>query len=187
MGILRTEGKSYSEAFVAGVNAFVGDVRAGRRPLPLEFRIAGTLPDLWSTDDIVRVRSHGLTRNVASEVKRSLVACAAGLDADRLRVRLQPAWKTTIPDGLDPCVVPKDVLAAYDLATRPVSFARLGQKSAAIHDPDKFLAQADPNSRHYRFQQLGGGAIEDCDRAADPCQRPAPRAQCAVVALYRAS
>ena len=135
--------KTYAEMFVAGVNAFVADVRAGRRPLPMEFKIAGTMPDLWSADDIVRVRSHGLTRNVASEVKRSLVACAAGLDADRLRVRLQPAWTTKIPEGLDPCVVPKGVLAAYDLATRPVSFAGLGQKSAAIHDPDKYLAEAD--------------------------------------------
>src|SRR5437868_4625646 len=86
--------KSYAEMFVAGVNAFIADVRAGRRPLPMEFKIAGTMPDPWTVDDIVRVRSHGLTRNVASEVKRSLVACAAGLDADRLRVRLQPEWTT---------------------------------------------------------------------------------------------
>lgn len=135
--------RNNAEMFVAGVNAFVADVRAGRRPLPLEFKIAGTMPDLWSADDIVRIRSHGLTRNVASEVKRSLVACAAGLDADRLRVRLQPAWTTKIPEGLDPCSVPKNVLAAYDLATRPVSFASLGQKSAGIHDPDSFLAAAD--------------------------------------------
>src|SRR6185369_10951708 len=73
--------KSYAEAFVAGVNAHVADVRAGKRPLPIEFRIAGTMPDPWTADDVVRIRSHGLTRNVASEVKRSLVACAAGLDA----------------------------------------------------------------------------------------------------------
>src|SRR5579864_4905147 len=117
--------KSYAEAFVAGINAYVADVQAGRRLLPIEFRIAGTMPDLWSVEDVVRIRSHGLTRNVASEVKRSLVACAAGLEADRFQVKLEPAWTTKIPDGLDPCSVPKDVLAAYHLATRPVSFAAL--------------------------------------------------------------
>ena len=102
------------------------------------------MPDLWTADDVVRIRSHGLTRNVASEVKRSLVACAAGLDADRLRVKLEPAWTTKVPDGLDPCSVPKDVLAAYDLATRPVSFAAPKDKQAALaHDPDKYLAEAD--------------------------------------------
>ena len=92
----------------------------------------------------MRIRSHGLTRNVASEVKRSLVACAAGLDADRFRVKLEPAWTTKIPDGLDPCSVPKGVLAAYDLATRPVAFAApKDQKAALAHDPDKYLAEAD--------------------------------------------
>src|SRR5579859_4115406 len=68
--------KTYAEAFVAGINAYVADVQAGRRALPIEFRIAGTKPDAWKAEDVVRVRSHGLTRNVASEVKRSLVACA---------------------------------------------------------------------------------------------------------------
>ncbi|WOH82456.1 penicillin acylase family protein [Bradyrhizobium sp. BEA-2-5] len=136
--------KSYAEAFVAGVNAYVADVQAGKRALPIEFRIAGTMPDLWSAEDVVRVRSHGLTRNVASEVKRSRVACAAGLDADRFRVKLEPAWTTRIPDGLDPCSVPKAVLAAYDLATRPVKFAApKDQKAALAHDPDTYLAEAD--------------------------------------------
>ncbi|WP_420967149.1 penicillin acylase family protein [Bradyrhizobium sp. B120] len=136
--------KTYAEAFVAGVNAYVADVKAGKRPLPIEFRIAGTMPDLWSAEDVVRVRSHGLTRNVASEVKRALVACAAGLDADRFRVKLEPAWTTKIPDGLDPCSVPKGVLAAYDLATRPVKFAApKDQKAALAHDPDTYLAEAD--------------------------------------------
>src|SRR3984885_6662927 len=136
--------KSYAESFVAGINAYVADVQAGRKPLPVEFRIAGTRPDLWTAEDVVRIRSHGLTRNVASEVKRSLVACAAGLDADRFRVKLEPAWTTKIPDGLDPCSVPKGVLAAYDLATRPVAFAApKDQKAALAHDPDKYLTEAD--------------------------------------------
>ncbi|MGO4714445.1 penicillin acylase family protein [Bradyrhizobium sp. 2TAF24] len=135
--------RTYAEAFVAGVNAYVSDVREGRRPLPMEFRLAGTLPDLWSAEDVVRVRSHGLTRNVASEVRRAQVACAAGLEADRLRVKLEPPWTTRVPDGLDPCSVPKDVLALYDLATRPVTFAAPGQKAAMLHDPDTFLAEAD--------------------------------------------
>ncbi len=136
--------KTYAEAFVAGVNAYVADVKAGKRPLPIEFRIAGTMPELWSADDVVRVRSHGLTRNVASEVKRSLVACAAGLEADRFRVKLEPDWTTKIPDGLDPCSVPKAVLAAYDLATRPDAFAAPKDRQAALaHDPDKFLTEAD--------------------------------------------
>jgi len=136
--------KSYAEAFVAGINAYVADVQAGRKSLPIECRIAGTRPDLWTAEDVVRIRSHGLTRNVASEVKRSLVACAAGLEADRFRVKLEPAWTTKIPEGLDPCSIPKGVLAAYDLATRPVAFAKAEDRKAMLtHDPDRFLSEAD--------------------------------------------
>jgi penicillin amidase len=136
--------KSYAEAFVAGINAYVADVQAGKRPLPIEFRIAGNRPDQWAAEDVVRVRSHGLTRNVASEVKRSLVACAAGLEADRFRVKLEPAWTTKIPDGLDPCSIPKGVLAAYDLATRPVAFAKPEERKAMLkHDPDRYLTEVD--------------------------------------------
>jgi penicillin amidase len=140
----RPQAKSYAQAFVDGVNAYVADVQAGRRPRPIEFRIAGTMPELWSAEDVVRIRSHGLTRNIASEVKRSLVACAAGLEADRWRVRLEPPWTTKIPEGLDPCSIPKAVLAPYDLATRPVAFAPPADLKAALaHDPDTYLAQAD--------------------------------------------
>jgi hypothetical protein len=57
------EAKSITEAFVAGINAFVEDINSGRRSLPVEFGIAGTKPDIWHPEDVVRIRSHGLTRN----------------------------------------------------------------------------------------------------------------------------
>src|SRR4051812_1161048 len=117
------DAKRYAAAFVKGLNAFVQEIRDGTRQLPQEFKLAGNQPDLWAPDDVVRVRSHGLTRNVASEVRRAQVACAAGLEADKLRVKLEPAWTTSVPAGLDPCSVPKDVLADYDLATREASFS----------------------------------------------------------------
>ena len=112
VGGLRTQGQVVSRRRSSPASTPMSAMcRRASRPRPIEFKIAGTMPDLWSADDVVRIRSHGLTRNVASEVKRSLVACAAGLDADRLRVKLEPAWTTKIPEGLDPCSIPKAVLA----------------------------------------------------------------------------
>jgi penicillin G amidase len=136
------DAKSYTEAFVAGINAFVGEVHNGRRPVPVEFRVAGTMPDLWTPEDVVRIRSHGLTRNVASEVSRARVACAAGLEADRFRRKIEPDWTTKVPDGLDPCSIPREVLNDYQLATREVTFAKPGQQRTSL-DPDTFLAEAD--------------------------------------------
>ncbi|WGF89611.1 penicillin acylase family protein [Marinivivus vitaminiproducens] len=135
------DAKGYTEAFVAGVNAYVGEVRDGRRDLPMEFRLAGTEPDLWQPEDVVRIRSHGLTRNLTSEVKRAQVACAAGVEADLLRSRLTPEWTTSVPDGLDPCVVTPDILEDYALGTDTVEFEG-PEKKAQRFDGERYLAEA---------------------------------------------
>ena len=136
------EAKASAEAFAAGINAFVGEINSGLRRLPVEFRIAGTKPDFWKAEDIVRIRSHALSRNVISEVPRARVACAAGVAADRLRRKLEPQWTAQVPAGLDPCSIPKDVLQDYDLATRSVTFARAGQRHTSL-DSETFFAEAD--------------------------------------------
>ncbi|WP_333610909.1 penicillin acylase family protein [Brevundimonas bullata] len=125
------DARDHAEAFVAGINAFVGEIRDGGRPLPTEFEIAGTTPDLWQPSDVVRIRSHGLIGNVEDEVRRARVVCAAGLEADAYRVRLEPEWTTRVPEGLDPCSVPRDVLRDYTLATQGVSFASRGSAPGA--------------------------------------------------------
>lgn len=124
-------GKEAVEAFAAGVNAYVADVRAGKRALPVEFRLTGSQPEDWKPEDILRIRSHALVSNVASEVARARTICAGGPDADTLRRKLEPAHKVTIPKGLDPCDVPADVLADYVLATEPVSFKPLAPRTLA--------------------------------------------------------
>jgi penicillin G amidase len=116
--------KASTEAFVAGVNAYVARVKADPKLLPIEFRITASLPEAWTAEDIVRIRSHGRTRNLTSEVARARVACAAGLKADVLRKKLEPAIEPVIPDGLDPCSIPGDVLRNYVLATQPVVFSK---------------------------------------------------------------
>jgi len=131
------------EAFAAGVNAYVAEVNAGKRPLPVEFKLTASKPEMWAAQDIVRIRSHALVSNVSSEVARAQVACAAGLPADRLRRKLEPAHTTQVPAGLDPCVVPPDVLKDYLLATEQVSFEAMatGGRKAEL-SPQVQLAQA---------------------------------------------
>jgi penicillin G amidase len=118
------ESKLWVGSFVQGINAYVGDTRAGRRPLPVEFKLTDSLPDLWQPDDVLRIRSHALVSNVTSEVARARVACAAGLQADQLRRKIEPVGhKVTTPAGLNPCDIPADVLKDYILATKSVDFA----------------------------------------------------------------
>lgn len=112
------DAKDYAEAFVAGINVYVAEIEAGDRPLPEAFRLAGTRPDRWRAEDVVRIRSHALSRNAASEVGRARIACrAGGVEAARLFRLLEPRWKTEVPAGLEPCDVPDKVLEDYHLAT----------------------------------------------------------------------
>jgi penicillin G amidase len=134
-------GREAVESFAAGVNAYVAEVRAGTKPLPVEFRLTNSTPEDWRPEDILRIRSHALVSNVTSEVARSRVVCAGGLQADALRRKLEPAHRLTVPAGLDPCVVPADVLTDYILATQPVSFEPLAGARRAEADPDRRLAE----------------------------------------------
>jgi penicillin amidase len=133
-------------AFVAGVNAYVDHVAAHPDALPWEFQKLGYAPARWRPEDVVRIRSHGLTRNLTSEVARANTACKAGLAADELRVGLQPPWQTKVPDGLDPCL-PKDVLKVFSLATQSVTVNRAALKTAAapLAEPGLLAEAAAPD------------------------------------------
>lgn len=115
-----------STRFVAGINAYVDLVARKPELLPFEFRRLGYQPAKWRPEDVVRIRSHGLTRNLTHEFARARMACragSAGLEADVVRARLSPAWTTKVPEGLDPCL-PDDALEVFQRATDPVRFDR---------------------------------------------------------------
>jgi penicillin G amidase len=136
------DSKEWVEAFAAGVNAYVAEVRRGAKPLPVEFKLTASEPDDWRPEDILRIRSHALVSNVTSEVARARVACAGGLEADRLRRKIEPVGhKMVVPQGLNPCDVPADVLKDYVLATKPVDFNALaGKEQRAELSSDRQLA-----------------------------------------------
>ncbi len=117
------EAHAETEAFVAGINAYVAAVAAGRAPLPKEFALTGSTPDRWTADDVVRIRSHALVGNLADEVERARLVCKGGMPFLTLHRAIAPAHTIRVPTGLDPCSIPADVLDNYLLGTKGVSFA----------------------------------------------------------------
>ena len=75
----------------------------------------------------MRIRGHGLWTNVDNEVKRAQIVCASDLETATYWQQLEPEWTTKVPDGLDPCTIPANVLDTYHLAKAPVKF-----RSAAL-------------------------------------------------------
>jgi len=111
------EAKSITEAFAAGINAYIDLSDANPDLRPPEFAAMGTRPEKWAAEDVVRIRSHALVRNVLSELARARVAATAGLEADLARMSLEPAWKPVLPEGLDLASIPADVLDDFKLGT----------------------------------------------------------------------
>ncbi len=118
------DAKRIAEAFAAGINAFIDLTAAHPHLLPPEFELLGYTPARWQAEDIVRIRSNGLWRNVNNEVWRAKLACLDRLELAGRWKKLEPAWQTRVPDGLSPCDIPEDVLRLYHLAKAPVSFAQ---------------------------------------------------------------
>ncbi len=121
------EARRIATSFVAGINSYVEWLAAHQDQLPIEFKLLGYTPSKWQPDDVVRIRSHGLTRNLTSEVARANTVCKTdlqnGLKYDAVRIGLQPAWETGIPAGLDPCL-PSDLLTVFTLATQNVRITK---------------------------------------------------------------
>ena len=108
--------------FAAGINAYVGLTEREPERLPQEFRLFGTRPARWRPEDVVRIRSHGLTRNALSELARAHVLAGADAATDRLRKAIEPPVEVGPVPGFDPEAVPPDALQLFRLAMAPVTF-----------------------------------------------------------------
>ena len=139
-----TDAQRIAERFVAGINAYIDQVGTDRKRLPFEFRHFGYLPEKWQAQDVVRIRSHGLTRNLQSEVARAFVACQVGLKVDDMRLRLSPRWETQVPAGLDPCL-PADLLQVFQLATQGVTLGKATMVGRLADAPGHAVAVTDVN------------------------------------------
>lgn len=135
------EARAITRRFVDGINAYVDWLAGHPDRMPWEFTRLGYAPARWAPEDVVRIRSHGLTRNLNSEVARAKTVCKANdVDADQVRFALTNHWRAQVPEGLDPCL-PEDVLKVFQLATQGARLTPEAIKSASM-DPLELAALA---------------------------------------------
>ena len=124
-------------AFAAGINACVDLTLAGEMPLPPEFTLLGTRPAHWRQEDVVRIRTHCLSRNAASELARLQVHRRADAETDLLRMPLTPEVPAEEWDTMAAADLPADALAVYELATAPVTFSE-DRLAATLAEADQW-------------------------------------------------
>ncbi len=117
------DAKGICTSFAAGVNAYVDLVEQDASLLPPEFEQLGTKPARWSAEDILRIRSHSVTRNALSEVIRANVLKEVDPDIDLLRQNIEPAHNPL--EGVDHIEdAPIAILDMFKLAVAPVTFSK---------------------------------------------------------------
>jgi penicillin amidase len=151
-------GKQIVEAYVRGVNAYIGETERNPALLPLEFKMLGITPGRW-TPAVVISRHQSLTANVTDEVRFARGIGAVG--AEKLRELLyfqggEPVF--TLDPAIDARVFPENVLNLYsafresvafkpeDLAQQYRAAGRASGQRASIGD-HRSLAAPDPAGR----------------------------------------
>lgn len=115
-------GRAIITAFVDGINAYVMTARRHPESLPIEFRILGTLPGLW-TPDVVISRHQGLLGNITEELDYGRMVAALGV----ARVKSLQAFRPGDPDltlapGIDAALLAPDILHLYEAFRAPLRF-----------------------------------------------------------------
>lgn len=131
-------------AFTRGINAYIDAALAGDQPLPPEFAAMDTRPAHWHADDIARIRSHALTRNLISEVARNQTLALHGEKTDLLREELTPRVTPTVDPDVPAGSVPLAALDTFLLATATVTFST-----------ERLAATAEEAARWTRLSPLG--------------------------------
>jgi penicillin G amidase len=127
--------KAICEAFVKGVNAYIDLTERGPERLPIEFGLTATKPERWQAEDVVRIRTHALTRNALSEVLRAIVTSKAGTDNDLLRMNLEPRVTPGNPSGVALDEIPLAALDLFKLATADVTFSEARLSASLAEAP----------------------------------------------------
>ncbi|MCW3474066.1 penicillin acylase family protein [Limobrevibacterium gyesilva] len=143
------EAQSITEAFVQGINAWIALTQEQPDLLAPEFAAMGTRPERWDAADVVRIRSHGLVRNVLSEATRAQVIARADMETDLARRSIEPPWTPILPEGLDMRDIPAAALDVFKLATVRLDFS-----------PDRLAATLDDAWRWTKVSDLGDVTAE---------------------------
>ena len=108
-------------AFTDGINAYIKALGGAR---PLEFRMAGYDPGLWTPEDCLsRVAGLLMTRNLTREVKRAEQVRRLGIPTVEKFFALDPPVPIEIPRGLDLAEITHDIVRVYEKTIGSVAFS----------------------------------------------------------------
>lgn len=127
-------GKAIITAYTEGINAFITSIRKQPEQWPIEFKLLGIRPELW-TPEVVISRHQGLLGNVDEELNTGRLVALLGPDMTHNLNNFHPNKPDlTLDADIDTALLFADILALYHAYRRPVKFA-----------PDHIVSSVDKN------------------------------------------
>ncbi len=124
-------GEEIVNAFVQGVNAYIGETERDPSLLPIEFSLLVLKPGRW-TPEVVISRHQGLLANVGQETTFARAVRALGAEKVRELGYYQGGEPVLRPDPtIDLAAIPENVLDLYDAFRDPLRF--VPEQIAAAH------------------------------------------------------
>ena len=109
-------------SFVKGVKACIEAMLSKPEELPLEFKLLGIQPQLWSPEVVVS-RHQGLLGNITEELNTGRLVAMLGPDQVKDLSWFHPhVPELTLDRKIDPNLLSEDILSLYNAFRRPVEF-----------------------------------------------------------------
>ncbi len=144
-------GESIIRAFTEGVNAYITQALQEPAKLPLEFKLLGIQPKLW-TPEVVISRHQGLLGNIGEEINVARQVATLGPDKVRELDVFEPGEPSlTIDPAIDQARLFDPVTELYDAYRSSLKFA-----------PSDLVTAANPNLE--QFRTLASRDEEDFDK-----------------------
>jgi penicillin amidase len=168
-------------AFVAGVNAYIDEVRADRTRLPIEFSLLDFLPERWSIEvPLARVTSLSGVSNGSSELLNARLVSLLGAKRAGELIETYPHRALDPAPGLDLSGLDQGALSGMGQAYSDVTFTRLegsnnwvvsGKKTASgkpILANDPHRAITNPGVRYITHLVAPGWNVIGAGEPASP-------------------
>jgi penicillin G amidase len=116
-------GTQIIQAFVAGINAYIGETEKNLALLPQKFKLLGIKPGKW-TPAVVISRFNGLLGNVDQELILAQAIRVMGVEQIKDVMYFQPSDPNLeIDPAIDSSLLGKEILAIYHAFRTPLRFA----------------------------------------------------------------
>lgn len=143
-------GDQIIQAFTEGINAYIKETQINPTLLPLEFKLLGTKPELW-TPDIVISRHQGLLGNIGEEVLFGRQVAALGVEKVKDLNHFEPGE----PDlQIDPLIDAQRLFdpltELYDAFRKPLNFTPQDLKISSNQNLDQYKSFAKIDDEAYK-------------------------------------